>query len=299
MGRRAMPPLDTLIPAVVVFVTFVVGLDLTPQDFRRAAQRRSLVLSLTAAQALLLPPLAAALAWALALPEPLALGLVLAGACPGGTLSNVYTLVGRGNVALSVTLTAFSNAAAFATLPVGFALATSLAPETGGLVSVPAGRLLRDLALGMLAPLSAGLLARRCFLALWSRSAALLKTLCLGSVLVVVALLVADQAAFLRSVWRPAAAAAMTFTLAALTLGAVVSIGSEPADRVAIAIEFGVRNFGLATLIAVRSFGRRDVAALAAVVALTQVLIFLAWRLAGSPPLRDVDRQRATAAGAG
>ena len=294
-----MPSLDTLIPVVVVFVTFVVGLDLTPQDFRRAAQRRSLVLSLTAAQALLLPPLAAALAWALALPEPLALGLVLAGACPGGTLSNVYTLVGRGNVALSVTLTAFSNAAAFATLPVGFALATSLAPETGGLVSVPAGRLLRDLALGMLAPLSAGLLARRCFPALWSRSAALLKTLCLGSVLVVVALLVADQAAFLRSVWRPAAAAAMTFTLAALTLGAVVSIGSEPADRVAIAIEFGVRNFGLATLIAVRRFGRRDVAALAAVVALTQVLIFLAWRLAGSPPLRDVDRQRATAAGAG
>jgi BASS family bile acid:Na+ symporter len=97
-----MLPLDAIIPVLVLFLMFVVGLGLTSEDLRRALQRPWLVAALTIAQAVLLPIAAAVVARVLALPEPLAFGLVLAASCPAGTGSNAYTLLVGGNVALSV-----------------------------------------------------------------------------------------------------------------------------------------------------------------------------------------------------
>ncbi len=275
-----MLPLNVIVPVLVVFLMFVVGLGLTPDDLRRALERPALVAALTIAQALLLPVVAVGVARALSLPEPLAFGLVLAAACPAGTGSNAYTLLVGGNVALSVTLTAASNAAAFLTLPVGFMVGMSLLAGEGSWVTVPAGRLLSEIALVILAPAALGLAVRRRFPAVWTRAGVALERLCLTAIFSIVGLIVADQAEFLRDTWPGALGAAAAFTACGLGLGAVASLAVPDArDRLAILVEFPVRNQGLATLLALRSFGRREVAALAAVIVLTQAAVFLTGRL--------------------
>src|SRR5262249_56220335 len=127
--------------AAVVLLMFAVGWGLRPEDLGRALQRPALVAALPIAQALLLPVVAALVAHALSLPEPLAFGLVLAASCPAGTGSNTYTLLVGGNVALSLTLTAVSNGAAFLTLPLGFLAGMSLLAGDSAWLPVPPARL--------------------------------------------------------------------------------------------------------------------------------------------------------------
>lgn len=68
-------------------------------------------------QFLVMPALAAGIAAALQLPAPLAVGLILVGCCSWGTVSNVVTLIGRGDVALSVVMTTISTLAAVVLTP--------------------------------------------------------------------------------------------------------------------------------------------------------------------------------------
>ena len=70
----------------------------------------------TALQFGVMPLAGWAVGLALGLPRDLLVGLVLVGACPGGTASNVICYLARGDVALSITLTTVSTVLAF--LPV-------------------------------------------------------------------------------------------------------------------------------------------------------------------------------------
>jgi BASS family bile acid:Na+ symporter len=275
-----MPSLDVLIPALVLFTMFVVGLELTPQDLERASRQPGLVATLTLAQVLLLPPLAAGIARLLRLPEEVAFGLVLAAACPAGTGSNVYTLLAGGNVALSVTLTAVGNAMAILTLPLGFVLGMSLLGESTAGVTVPPGRALAEIALAILAPAGLGMAVRGRFPEVWTRAGETLKRLCLVAIVLIVGMVLADQAVFLSGAWRDLALAAVCFTLGGSALGALASLAArEVRDRIAVVIEFPVRNQSLATLLALGSLDRREVAALAAVIVVTQATALLAGRL--------------------
>ena len=93
------------------------GLGLAPQDFLRVGQRPQPVFIGLAAQLLVMPSLAATLAWGLQLSPPLAVGLILVGCCPGGTASNVVALIARADVALSVVMTTLSTLAAVVLTP--------------------------------------------------------------------------------------------------------------------------------------------------------------------------------------
>jgi predicted Na+-dependent transporter len=147
-------------------------------------------------------------------------------------------------------------------------------------VAVPAGRLFGEIALVIVAPAAAGLLVRRRFPAVWTRAGKALERLCLIAIFTIVGLIVADQAEFLRETWPGALAAAVVFTACGLGVGSLAALAApDVRDRIAILIEFPVRNQGLATLLALRSFGRREVAALAAVIVLTQAAVFLTGRL--------------------
>jgi BASS family bile acid:Na+ symporter len=275
-----MLPLGVLIPVLVLFLMFVVGLGLTTDDLRRVLQRPVLVASLTLAQAFVLPLVAVGVARTLDLPEPIAFGLVLAASCPAGTGSNAYTLLVGGNVALSVTLTAASNAAAFVTLPLGFAAGMSLLAGESAWVTVPAGRLFSEIALVIVLPAALGLAVRRRFPAVWTRAGAALERASLAAIFLLVGLVVADEAAFLRHAWGGAVAAAIAFTACGLVVGGLASMAlPDVKDRIAVLVEFPVRNQSLAVLLALRSFGRREVAALAAVIVLTQAAVFLTGRL--------------------
>ena len=91
---------------------FGMGLSLTFADFAALAPKWRLVLVGALLQFTVMPGLAWLLANVLGLPPEAALGVILVGACPGGTASNVITYLAGGNLALSVTLTLATTMAA-------------------------------------------------------------------------------------------------------------------------------------------------------------------------------------------
>ncbi|WP_396611709.1 bile acid:sodium symporter family protein [Haloferax sp. S1W] len=93
------------------------GLTLQPADFRRLAERPRDVAIGAVAQWVVMPVAAYALTIALSLPPELAIGVVLVGAAPGGTASNVMAYLGKGDVALSVAITTVTTLAAPLVMP--------------------------------------------------------------------------------------------------------------------------------------------------------------------------------------
>lgn len=87
-------------------VMFGMGLTLTAKDFSEVFTRPFDVLVGVLGQFIIMPLTAWALCKLLNLPDEIAVGVILVGCCPGGTSSNVMTFLARGDVALSVSITA-------------------------------------------------------------------------------------------------------------------------------------------------------------------------------------------------
>jgi BASS family bile acid:Na+ symporter len=85
------------------------GLTLEVADFARVAQDPVTVATGFVLQYTVMPALGWAMGYLFDLPTPFAVGLVLVACCPGGTASNVVTFLARGDVSLSVTMTALST----------------------------------------------------------------------------------------------------------------------------------------------------------------------------------------------
>ena len=97
MDAKAQPLLVISVAAIML----TMGLGLAASDFRRVgASPRAVVVGLVG-QLVLLPVLAFVHAWAFALPTPLAIGLVLIAAVPGGAHSNLFASFAKADIALS------------------------------------------------------------------------------------------------------------------------------------------------------------------------------------------------------
>jgi BASS family bile acid:Na+ symporter len=112
-----------LLPIALALIMGTLGLSLTPADFKRIFIRPRGVLIGLANLIVLSPLLAFAIAELYDLEAVFAVGLVLLGASPGGTLANLLTHLARGDTALSITMTALSSVAAVVTVPLFLGLA--------------------------------------------------------------------------------------------------------------------------------------------------------------------------------
>lgn len=108
---------QVILPLALASIMFAMGLGLVPADFARVVkQPRAFTLgALMQVIALPLVGLAFAAFWT-DVPY-LAVGIMLLAACPGGMTSNLLTHIGRGDVALSITLTAVISLLGMLTVP--------------------------------------------------------------------------------------------------------------------------------------------------------------------------------------
>ena len=136
-------------------IMFGMGLTLSPQDFKIVLSRPKDILIGCLTQFTVMPLLALGLTWAFALPEELAIGVILVGCCPGGTASNVITYLAKGDLALSVGMTAASTLLAPLLTPL---LVWALA---GTMVDVDALGMLMSIVYVVIAPIVGGLLCQR------------------------------------------------------------------------------------------------------------------------------------------
>ncbi|QDU54937.1 bile acid:sodium symporter family protein [Aeoliella mucimassa] len=102
----------------LVLAMFGMGATSSVAQFRSVFRRPWDIALVLFLQYLLMPSVAVALAWITQLPPPMTVGLVLLASLPSGSLSNILTFLGRGNVALSITTTCASTAICLLATPI-------------------------------------------------------------------------------------------------------------------------------------------------------------------------------------
>lgn len=146
---------------ILVLLMFDLGLVLRPADFRLLVERPRAVLVGLVGQIVLLPLIGLAVAFGFHLEAVFFLGVMLIACSPGGSSSNVFSMLAGGDVALSVSLTMLSSIITLFTGPLVMSYATGLVGENQ-MITLPVGNLLVQNIVLMLVPILLGLA-----LALW------------------------------------------------------------------------------------------------------------------------------------
>ena len=105
------------LPIALALIMFGMGLGLTVADFTRVFRKPKAFLVGAGMQVLALPIIAYCVLLIFPMQPALAAGLMILAACPGGVTSNVLTFIARGDVALSISLTAIISMFGFITVP--------------------------------------------------------------------------------------------------------------------------------------------------------------------------------------
>jgi BASS family bile acid:Na+ symporter len=235
------------LPVALALIMGTLGLSLRPGDFTRVfRQPRGVAIGL--ANLLAISPLLAFLVAELfGLRPAFAVGLVLLGASPGGTLANLLTHLARGDTALSISMTAISSILAVATVPLYLNLAID--HFGAGLMGDPnmVGVAVRVFLITIV-PLSIGMWAR----ARDERRAAVweprLKRLASVVFVAVVIGAVASEWNTVTANFGALALAALSLNVAAMTVSFAIARAARLDDRqaTAISMELGIHNATLA-----------------------------------------------------
>ena len=146
-----------IVMPILIVLMFLLGIDTSKNAFADIAHNPKAVLLGLIGQLIILPVLAFSIAWLLNLPPVYFMGLVLVSCCPGGSSSNVFSMLARGDVALSVTLTALSSIITLFTLPVIMEFVTAAVSDISGVtIELPVGKLLVQNIVLLFVPLIAG-----------------------------------------------------------------------------------------------------------------------------------------------
>ena len=239
-----------IINPLLGLIMFGMGLTLKPKDFSIVFSRPKDVLIGCMAQFTVMPLLAWGLTKAFALPPDLALGVILVGCCPGGTASNVITFLAKGDLALSVGMTAVSTLLA----PLMTPLLTWL--MAGTFVDVDTLGMLQSILYVVIAPIVAGLVIQKLLPVFTQRAVVYLPAFSSLMIATVVALIVSHTASRLLTGGLLIILVVMLHNICGLAVGYGIGrmLGLEYTKRVAISIEVGMQNSGLASSLAALHF---------------------------------------------
>ena len=231
-------------------IMFGMGLTLSADDFKVVLSRPKDILIGCTAQFTVMPLLAWLLARLLGLPQELALGMILVGCCPGGTASNVITYLAKGDLALSVGMTATSTLLAPVLTP---ALVWLLA---GTMVNVDTIGMLQSIVYVVIAPIVGGLLCQRYLPETTKGVVPYLPAFSSVVIAAVVGIIVAHNADRLLVGGLVVVAAVVAHNLLGLATGFLIGrVLRLPKPKcVALSIEVGMQNSGLASSLAVLHF---------------------------------------------
>lgn len=239
----------TIVPLLGI-IMFTMGMTLTPDDFKRVIKQPGLILLGVSLQYILMPFIAWVLAKALNLPLAMATGLVLLGACPGGTASNVICYLARANVALSISLTAVSTLLAAVLTP----LITLLYVDQSIVVQV--SNMMKSLFYIVILPVLAGVLINSYFNQQINKIKTFLPTLSVLFIIFIIGVIVAKNNAILPELGLLLFCVIVLHNLFGLIAGYMLPrlIGYEKMICKTIAIEVGMQNSGLAVVLANQYF---------------------------------------------
>ena len=238
---------------------FGAALSLRPADFRRLRDAPLAPAIGLLAQFLILPAATALATWAAGVQPALALAMILVASCPGGNFSNIMTWLARGDLAVSVTMTAVSSLAAVVMTPLNFALYGWLNPITRPLlteISVNTGVLLQMITLALALPLALGMLTRQHLPALADRLQRPLRIGAVGLLILFVGVAFASNRQVLAEHLQSIVVLAVLHNSSALLIGWMAARVARLPDaaRRAVTMEVGIQNTGLGLIVALGFF---------------------------------------------
>ena len=145
---------------ILTLLMFELGLNLKIEDFKLFKTRPKPVVAGLIGQIIILPLLAWFIGKAFGLQPIFLIGFVLIACCPGGSSSNVFSMLAKGDVALSVSLTACSSIITLFTVPLIMQWVTSAAGNAV-MVHLPVGKLVMQNLVLMFLPIVVGIIVRK------------------------------------------------------------------------------------------------------------------------------------------
>ena len=270
------------LPVALFVIMIGMGLTLVPRDFREVVEAPRASLYGLLAQVLLLPLCAFAIAGLLGLSPALAVGLVIIAACPGGTTSNLFVFIGRGDLALSIVLTVLASLVTVITLPLFANQALAFYKDTTEVIELPFLRTVLTMVAIVVVPTAIGMTIRRYAPAMARRAerpVALFGLVVLVGVILLLVIQVGDQAMDLA---RDAGPAAVLLNVLGLVLGLGVGrlVGLTRREAFSVGIELAIKNGTLGLMVTLTLLESSEMSAPAAVYSMLMFLfgfLMLAW----------------------
>ena len=248
-----------LIVPLIQVIMFGMGTMLSLGDFARVLQIPKAVLIGIVLQFSIMPMLGAMLAKLFGFPPEVAAGVVLIGSCPGGVASNLMTFLAKGNVALSVTMTACSTIVS--------PLVTPLAMQwlAGEYIQIEFVPMMIGILKMVIVPIVCGLLANKFLTYLDVRGPWLdrgLSLLAMAAICLIIGIITSLSRDSLLKVGLALIATAVIHNAMGYLLGygGAWLAGLEETDRRTVAIEVGLQNGGMASGLAVNVLASTDAA---------------------------------------
>ena len=237
-------------------VMFGMGLTLKMSDFKVVFSRPKDIIIGFIAQFTLMPLIAFVLTKAFQLPTEIAVGVILVGTCPGGTSSNVMTYLSKGDVPLSVGMTAVSTLFA----PLMTPLLTLL--YAGQRVDVNAVAMFLSIVKVVLVPIALGLVCNYFFGKVTREIVRILPLISTLAIIMIIASVVSANSGRLKTVGAMVVVVVVLHNLLGYAAGYGVGklLRLDATKCRALSIEVGMQNSGLATSLAATHFAQYPLA---------------------------------------
>lgn len=231
-------------------IMFGMGLTLKAKDFAIVFKKPIPVIIGILAQYIIMPVVAFALAKLLNLSPELAAGLVLVGACPGGTASNVMVYLAKGDVPLSVAMTSCSTLLAPILTPLVLLL------FAGEWIPVDAGSMFLSIVQVIIIPIVLGILINYFLPKAVEKSTEALPLVSVVAIVAIVAAVVSGNRDTIATTGALLFVAVILHNVFGLLFGYLVGAltGLDVTQRRAISIEVGMQNSGLGASLATTYF---------------------------------------------
>ena len=238
-------------------VMFGMGMTLKLSDFKVVFTKPKAVITGILSQFIIMPLLAFLLVKIFNLDPALAVGVILVGSCPGGTSSNVMTYLAKGDVALSVGMTACTTILAPVVTP---ALVLLLG---GATINVSYVSMLMSIVQVVLVPIVLGFVINHFFEKFAQACAKVLPLISVIAICLIIMAVVAANAAKIMTVGWLIVVVVMLHNLCGYALGYGVGkvLGLSRDQMRTLSIEVGMQNSGLATSLATVHFATMPLAA--------------------------------------
>lgn len=254
--------IDIGLPIAVFIIMTGIGMTLAPADFQRVALRPKALIWGVAAALLLLPLVGLSLAIVMGLRPEIAVGLVIVAACPIGTTSSLFSYLARGDLALSIALSALGSLVSIVTLPLFANFAIERLGEGDIRIYLPVLRTIGVMIAIILFPVIVGMIVRRRVPAFAARAEKVVGAF--GVVVLVVLIVGIGISVYQRwlEILVSAGPAVVALLFCAVTLGLLGSraLGLSAAEAITVTLSISIRNAAIGMVLAITMMHSPEIA---------------------------------------